>query len=375
MPRLLTHIKLKCVECEKEWSHTQSELQTMSEIEPTARNIIAILPELSCPDCSEPRLFLYDDSDEMLIDPNNITLCSYGDCDNPIPLPRFVTLGDTNVCGIDHNEIIQPTTAPSINIPEIAETEDEALMRRLISLRNQLARRRGVPRFHIFSKRTLRQIVSQRPTTEEQFLRIYGIGPERVRLYAGHLMDIMRDFEDLNLNEQGSLEEGLSNQEVAERLSELTLQLAQLKQQQAPLEDQIKECRRVLGQEQLSETERFDTQDGSRVSVFPQPAYFTSTAQKEITENQQETIPAEVFSELVSKGYIKEERSLRADEEKINQLPEEQKSDLFDQGIVSSEIKHKAARPPRDSIDDSFIQEMVDKGIFETQPNLVRYLP
>ena len=78
----------------------------MSEIEPTARNIIAILPELSCPDCSEPRLFLYDDSDEMLIDPNNITLCSYGDCDNPIPLPRFSTFGDTNVCGIDHDEII-----------------------------------------------------------------------------------------------------------------------------------------------------------------------------------------------------------------------------------------------------------------------------
>ncbi len=133
------------------------------------------------------------------------------------------------------------------------------------------------------------------------------------------------------------------------------------------IETEINKYPRVLREERLSEPERIETQDSSSVSITPQPAHFTASAKREIQENQLEIISDDIFSELVSRGYIREVRSLLVNEEKINELREMERSVLFDQGIINVELQCKTARPDRDDIDDAFIQEMLDAGVFGLQ--------
>ena len=133
------------------------------------------------------------------------------------------------------------------------------------------------------------------------------------------------------------------------------------------IETEINKYPRVLREERLSEPERIETQDSSSLSITPQPAHFTASAKREIQENQLEIISDDIFSELVSRGYIREVRSLLVNEEKINELPEMERSVLFDQGIINVELQCKTARPNRDDIDDAFIQEMLDAGVFGLQ--------
>jgi len=61
---------------------------------------------------------------------------------------------------------------------------DEALFEKLRSLRKRLADQRGVPPYIVFGDASLRLMAQQYPITDEEFLRISGVGEKKLRDYG-----------------------------------------------------------------------------------------------------------------------------------------------------------------------------------------------
>ena len=55
-------------------------------------------------------------------------------------------------------------------------TKDNPLFEQLRALRMQLAQEAGVPPFVVFSDKTLQDMISKMPVTEEEFLEVNGVG-------------------------------------------------------------------------------------------------------------------------------------------------------------------------------------------------------
>lgn len=62
--------------------------------------------------------------------------------------------------------------------------EDAQLFERLRELRTRLASAQGVPPYVVFSDATLRELASQRPQTNEQFLQVNGVGQVKLERYG-----------------------------------------------------------------------------------------------------------------------------------------------------------------------------------------------
>jgi ATP-dependent DNA helicase RecQ len=69
---------------------------------------------------------------------------------------------------------------PSDEMPDAAG----ALFARLKVLRKRLADERGLPAYIVFSDGVLLAMAAQRPSTEEELLRISGIGPKKLARYG-----------------------------------------------------------------------------------------------------------------------------------------------------------------------------------------------
>ena len=52
----------------------------------------------------------------------------------------------------------------------------------------------GAPAFTVFSDATLMAIADQMPTTEEQLLRISGIGPVKVERFGAEVLRLVAEF-------------------------------------------------------------------------------------------------------------------------------------------------------------------------------------
>ncbi|KAB8290583.1 RecQ family ATP-dependent DNA helicase [Bifidobacterium avesanii] len=68
---------------------------------------------------------------------------------------------------------------------------DEALFRKLRELRLEIAREAGKPPYIVFNDKALRDMVRLRPTTDEQFLEVNGVGESKLKLYGERFMAVI----------------------------------------------------------------------------------------------------------------------------------------------------------------------------------------
>ena len=81
--------------------------------------------------------------------------------------------------------------------PNTSEEPNEhalELFERLRVKRKMIADAEGVPTFFVFSDRTLREIATHFPNTEEEFMQLHGVGPKKIEKYADVFLPIIRDY-------------------------------------------------------------------------------------------------------------------------------------------------------------------------------------
>ena len=66
---------------------------------------------------------------------------------------------------------------------------DEQLFQRLRALRRSIAQKIGKPPYIVFSDRSLRDMVRLRPTNDEEFLEVSGVGESKLRQYGEKFME------------------------------------------------------------------------------------------------------------------------------------------------------------------------------------------
>ncbi len=72
--------------------------------------------------------------------------------------------------------------------------DQEALYQCLRSLRRHIARDAGVPPYVVFSDKTLKAVVRNRPETPQALLRVHGIGDIKAQRYGATLLETIRRF-------------------------------------------------------------------------------------------------------------------------------------------------------------------------------------
>ncbi len=75
-------------------------------------------------------------------------------------------------------------------------TKDDPLFEKLRALRRKLAQDAGVPPFVVFSDKTLQDMVSKMPTTEEVFLEVNGVGLTKLERYGEPFLNEIRAFQN-----------------------------------------------------------------------------------------------------------------------------------------------------------------------------------
>ncbi|MFH1798271.1 MAG: DNA helicase RecQ [Candidatus Omnitrophota bacterium] len=74
------------------------------------------------------------------------------------------------------------------------EDIDQGLFQELREKRAFLAREKRVPAYIIFSDKTLRDIASRKPKTIEEFAGMYGVGENKLELYADTFIQIVKNY-------------------------------------------------------------------------------------------------------------------------------------------------------------------------------------
>ncbi len=71
---------------------------------------------------------------------------------------------------------------------------DKELFQLLREKRIELAQKRGVPAFIIFGDKTLRDMAAKKPLNREAFSKIYGVGENKLKLYADIFIKSIKDY-------------------------------------------------------------------------------------------------------------------------------------------------------------------------------------
>ena len=74
-------------------------------------------------------------------------------------------------------------------------TKDDPLFEQLRALRMELAQEAGVPPFVVFSDKTLQDMVSKMPLSEEAFLEVNGVGLAKLERYGDAFMSEIKSFQ------------------------------------------------------------------------------------------------------------------------------------------------------------------------------------
>jgi ATP-dependent DNA helicase RecQ len=87
---------------------------------------------------------------------------------------------------------IRKTNTASIRSSEV--TYDEDLFSVLRGVRSEEAKKRGVPPYIIFGDKTLREMAFQRPTTDDEFLALTGVGEKKLSQFGEIFMVAVREY-------------------------------------------------------------------------------------------------------------------------------------------------------------------------------------
>ncbi len=86
----------------------------------------------------------------------------------------------------------KPTTAKPAELPSLPPNEQ--LFEELKALRLKLARRAGLPAFVLFTDASLRFMSSQMPATQQEFLRIPGVGSKKADTYGKDFLAVIAKY-------------------------------------------------------------------------------------------------------------------------------------------------------------------------------------
>ena len=71
---------------------------------------------------------------------------------------------------------------------------DDPLFERLVRLRYRIAKRLGVPAFVVFSNATLLDMSQKRPLTMDEFLKVSGVGRQKMVQYGDLFIKEIKDY-------------------------------------------------------------------------------------------------------------------------------------------------------------------------------------
>ncbi|MFA7249644.1 MAG: RecQ family ATP-dependent DNA helicase [Dehalococcoidia bacterium] len=122
---------------------------------------------------------------------------------------RAAWFGAELLAAIDEWEHAHPEAAPPVFVPAQRPlsprgtvrdagpevSPDDPLLAALRAWRSDRARAEGVPAYTLFSDRTLRELVGQRPTSVQALMRVWGLGESRVRRFGLEIIEVVRSVE------------------------------------------------------------------------------------------------------------------------------------------------------------------------------------
>lgn len=71
---------------------------------------------------------------------------------------------------------------------------DEVLFKLLKELRTRIAKERNLPPYMVFQDLTLKYFALIKPTTDEEFLMIYGVGKSKAEQYGDAFLNEINDY-------------------------------------------------------------------------------------------------------------------------------------------------------------------------------------
>jgi len=73
-----------------------------------------------------------------------------------------------------------------------SQCDDSELFERLRRLRLKIAGEEDVPPYYVFTDRSLREMATERPIARKEFLRIHGVGNQKLDRYGARFMKIIK---------------------------------------------------------------------------------------------------------------------------------------------------------------------------------------
>jgi ATP-dependent DNA helicase RecQ len=110
----------------------------------------------------------------------------------------------------------------------LSRTTSNSLFETLRKLRSEIAKEEGVPAYIIFNDATLKQLETERPMSDEEFLKIDGVGKAKLEKYGDAFIKAIIEFQKsktVRTKKEGStfketlelFQSGLSIEEIAEK--------------------------------------------------------------------------------------------------------------------------------------------------------------
>lgn len=78
-----------------------------------------------------------------------------------------------------------------------AVKQDDPLFEHLRAVRKELAEKEGVPPFVVFSDKTLKDMCDKKPTDEEMFLSVSGVGQNKLERYGSIFLGVIKEFSSI----------------------------------------------------------------------------------------------------------------------------------------------------------------------------------
>jgi len=130
-----------------------------------------------------------------------IQLINLGYCEIAFHLQNKIKLTPFAKKVLFEGEKVQLTTVQKITKDKpktknrVNQTVDNSLFETLRKLRSEIAKAEGVPAFVIFNDATLRQLEAERPMSEEEFLKIDGVGKVKLEKYGHSFIKAITEFQ------------------------------------------------------------------------------------------------------------------------------------------------------------------------------------
>nr|WP_304131660.1 helix-turn-helix domain-containing protein [Mesonia mobilis] len=104
------------------------------------------------------------------------------------------------------------------------KVKKESLFEKLRQLRYQIAQEEDIPAYLIFNDATLKEIERERPLSEDDFLKISGVGERKLEVYGDLFMAEIKKFNQQKKKKANThkvtldlYQQGLSVEEIAEK--------------------------------------------------------------------------------------------------------------------------------------------------------------